>query len=147
MSSMELYEGRKCEVIDINCRRRQCQQKQKTTKMTMTLPSSPILNLRSLLILKKFSKTMCGLCTIFLNILNATLCDFLSLFAKKLERHKYKFRELKLGKKRKKKVWRQLSLNYLEKLYESMTRSMQAVVNAWEGQTKYQLLLDFLVNE
>ena len=40
-------------------------------------------------------------------------------------------------KKIAKKVWRQLSPDYLEKLYESMPRRMQAVADAQGGHTKY----------
>ena len=46
-------------------------------------------------------------------------------------------RESKLGKKMARKVWRQMSLDYSEKLCESMPRSMQAVIDAQEGHTKY----------
>ena len=54
-----------------------------------------------------------------------------------------------MGKKMGKKAWRQLSPDNLEKLYESMPRSMQAVVDAQEGHTKYLIddIFDFLVNK
>ena len=35
------------------------------------------------------------------------------------------------------KVWRQVTLEYLNKLYESMPRQMQAVIQAQGGHTKY----------
>ena len=35
------------------------------------------------------------------------------------------------------KVWRQVTPDYLEKLYESMPRQMEAVIQAQGGHTKY----------
>ena len=35
------------------------------------------------------------------------------------------------------KVWKGVSSDYLKKLYESMPRRMQAVIDAEEGHTKY----------
>ena len=35
------------------------------------------------------------------------------------------------------KIWRQITLEYLEKLYESMPRCMAAVIEAHGGHTKY----------
>ena len=40
-------------------------------------------------------------------------------------------------KKIARKVWRQVTPDYLEKLYESMPRQMEAVIQAQGGHTKY----------
>ena len=77
------------------------------------------------------------MCAEFNYLSNAALHDFLSLFVKKLERYKQTFWVFKLGEKMAKNVWGQPSPDYLEKLYESMPRIMQAVVDAQEGHTKY----------
>ena len=50
---------------------------------------------------------------------------------------KVEISESKFGKKMAKKLWRPLSPDYIEKLYESMPRILQAVVDAQEGHTKY----------
>ena len=42
-----------------------------------------------------------------------------------------------MAKKVARKVWRQITPEYLEKLYESMPRRMAAVIEAHGGHTKY----------
>ena len=42
-----------------------------------------------------------------------------------------------MGEKNAKKEWWQVSVKYLEKLYESLPRRMEAVIAAGGGHTKY----------
>ena len=43
-----------------------------------------------------------------------------------------------MGGKNARKVWQQVSPEYLEKLYESLPRRMEAVIAAGGGHTKYK---------